>query len=188
MNLVFPELIQDIIIYSMLFFLVVIAVMVMRSNNLITKIALVSGFSLIITFIYTLLDAPDVALTEASINAAIGTVLLIAGTIKGKFSSRSQKYNQLLGFIACTLFAIALIYGIKDIYDFSDPNSPVFGETYQYYINNTETEIGIPSFVAAILASYRGFDTMCETLVIAIAAIVISGLLKNNEQPKYDKA
>lgn len=184
MPMIFPEIIQDTIIYIMLFFLMMISFAIIRINNLIAKIILLSGFSLIITFIYTLLDAPDVAMTEASINAAIGTVILLAGSINGKFPLISYKNNKKYAMLACSLLCCTLIYAIRDIYDFSDSGSPVFGETYRYYVENTESEIGIPSFVAAILASYRGFDTLCETLVIAIAGIVISGLLKNN----YDKA
>ena len=55
-------------------------------------------------------------------------------------------------------------------------------------IKNTKSEIGINSFVAAILASYRGFDTLCETCVIFLAGIsvlLILGLNKKHDERKY---
>ena len=49
--------------------------------------------------------------------------------------------------------------------------NPIHKGVSDYYIRNTESEIGIPAFVAAILASYRGFDTLGETCVILIAGL-----------------
>src|SRR5690606_29539746 len=58
--------------------LLVIAVMVVRARNLFAAVMLSSIFSLLCTGIYTLLDAVDVAFTEASVGAGISTVLFLA--------------------------------------------------------------------------------------------------------------
>jgi multicomponent Na+:H+ antiporter subunit B len=46
------------------------------------------------------------------------------------------------------------------------------------------SEIGIPAFVAAILASYRGLDTLCETAVILIASIALCAILGLKDEKK----
>jgi multicomponent Na+:H+ antiporter subunit B len=52
----------------------------------------------------------------------------------------------------------------------------------KYYIENTKNDIGIPSIVAAILASYRGFDTLGETSVILIAGIAVILILARRRE------
>ncbi len=55
--------------------------------------------------------------------------------------------------------------------------SPEFN---RYYLINSQKDIGIPSVVASILASYRGYDTMLETLVVLIAGM---GVLLMSDEP-----
>ena len=40
-----------------------------------------------------------------------------------------------------------------------------------YYIANTKTDMGIPNLVTGVLASYRGYDTLGETVVIFTAGL-----------------
>jgi hypothetical protein len=49
-------------------------------------------------------------------------------------------------------------------------------------MEHTREEIAIPNIVTAILASYRGFDTMGEVGVIFTAGISITALLMNLPQ------
>ena len=51
-------------------------------------------------------------------------------------------------------------------------------QVYNYYLKNTNREIGIPNVVTSVLASYRGFDTLGEVVVIFIAGISVIGILR----------
>ncbi|GAT77422.1 monovalent cation/H+ antiporter subunit B, partial [Ehrlichia ruminantium] len=51
------------------------------------------------------------------------------------------------------------------------------GHVASYYLENTSYYIGIPNVVTAILASFRGYDTFCETIVIFTAGLGVSLLL-----------
>ena len=46
-----------------------------------------------------------------------------------------------------------------------------------YYIAHAEAETGVPNVVTAVLASYRGFDTLGEVTVIFTAGIGVLALL-----------
>jgi multicomponent Na+:H+ antiporter subunit B len=63
---------------------------------------------------------------------------------------------------------------------FGNIHSMVNGAVYLHYIMQTGTEIGIKSIVAAVLASYRGYDTFGETIVIFTGAICVWNLLKES--------
>ena len=45
------------------------------------------------------------------------------------------------------------------------------------YMSRTPNEISVPNVVTAVLASYRGYDTMGETVVIFSAALGVMLLL-----------
>ena len=55
--------------------------------------------------------------------------------------------------------------------------APVHRHVAPRYIEESPKEIGIPNMVTAVLASYRGYDTLGETTVIFTAGIAVLALL-----------
>ncbi|PKM79242.1 MAG: cation:proton antiporter [Firmicutes bacterium HGW-Firmicutes-13] len=62
----------------LLFFLIVCAVCVARTRDLLSAIVIFAAYSLIMAVIWQQLEAPDIAITEAAIGAGVTTLLLIA--------------------------------------------------------------------------------------------------------------
>lgn len=58
-------------------FLIVCALAVERTNDLLSAIIIYASYSLIMAILYLFLMAPDIALTEAAIGAGVTTILLI---------------------------------------------------------------------------------------------------------------
>lgn len=52
-----------------------------------------------------------------------------------------------------------------------DPGSPAATHVSPRYIEKSYKETGSPNFVTAILADYRGYDTLGETTVIFTAGL-----------------
>lgn len=71
-----------------------------------------------------------------------------------------------------------LVYGTADFPDWGDPASPAAMHVSAYYIENTVADTSVPNIVTAVLADYRGYDTMFETAVIFSAAIACFFLLR----------
>ena len=63
---------------------------------------------------------------------------------------------------------------------YGDPDAPIHHYLAPDYIEGAETEFGLPNIVTAILASYRGFDTLGETAVIFTAALGVMALLASS--------
>jgi multicomponent Na+:H+ antiporter subunit B len=151
------------------------------SRNLIESIIILSVFSLLISLCYLFMDAPDVAMTETALGACLSTcVLLNVAKIVGEDSG---KLNTFFAIILCAFFVVILTWISLDLPSFGTQDSEVQTHLTKYYLQNTRTDIAIPSFVAAILASYRGYDTLGETIVILIAGLavlVIVSRKKNN--------
>ena len=70
---------------------------------------------------------------------------------------------------------------------FGAPDTPVQTHVAPDYIARTPVETGVPNIVTAVLASYRGYDTLGETAVIFTAAIAVLLLLGASGKRREDK-
>lgn len=86
---------------------------------------------------------------------------------------------KLLGFIIVCLTGGLLLYGTADLPDWGDPNSPASLHLSNYYIEHAVEETQVPNLVTAVLADYRGFDTMFETAVVFTAGLACFLLLRD---------
>lgn len=152
------------------------------SRTLMGSIIIMSVFSLIIGVCYLFLDAPDVAMTETALGACLSTcVLLNLVKIVGEEVGEIKKIRVLFASIICIVFLLALLWAGMDLPEFGKADSPLQQHVSNHYIENTKHEIGIPSMVAAILASYRGFDTLGEATVILVAGLGVILILNRRK-------
>ncbi|RLI91659.1 MAG: hypothetical protein DRO89_03520 [Candidatus Altiarchaeales archaeon] len=69
------------------------------------------------------------------------------------------------------MVGIIFFYVAEDMPDLGDPNNPTNIHVSPRYIEKSMEETGTPNMVTAVLASYRGYDTLGETTVIFTAAM-----------------
>src|SRR3546814_8973193 len=133
---------------------------------------LASAYSLTSAALLVNLDAVDVAFTEAAVGAGVSTVLMLATLAltrrSEKVPSRRPGFGPLLLVLAT---GALLIYGTLDMPAFGDPNAPAMLHIAPEYIAGARDDIRMPNIVAAILASYRGYDTLGETAVVFTACV-----------------
>lgn len=66
---------NDILMYILLIFLIICAISVSLSKNLLNSILIYMSFSLVMSIIWILLESPDLAITEAAVGAGVTTIL-----------------------------------------------------------------------------------------------------------------
>ena len=72
-----------------------------------------------------------------------------------------------------------LLLAMRDIPYWGSPNSPAStNRLSRHYIEKSYEETHVPNIVTAILADYRGYDTMFETAVILTAGIAVLAILR----------
>lgn len=161
----------------LLLFLIITAISVAVTRDLLFAIVMLGIFSLLMAVLYLVMGAADVAITEAAVGAGISTILLLcAVTLTGREEKR-KKSNNVVPFLVVSAMGAALLYATSDFPAFGDPDAPIHKHVAPYYLENTEKEIGIPNAVTSVLASYRGYDTLGETTVIFTAAVGVLLLL-----------
>jgi multicomponent Na+:H+ antiporter subunit B len=162
--------------FLLLGFLAVTAVVIARLDYLFAAAMLTGIFSLLSAGLFTLMDAVDVAFTEAAVGAGVSTVLML-GTLSLTVREERKRPVRFLPFLIVVLTGGALFVGTLDMPAYGDPAAPIHNYLAPDYIAGAEAEFGLPNIVTAILGSYRGFDTLGETAVIFTAALGVMALL-----------
>lgn len=171
--------IYEVISVVLLAILAATAIAVARIRALFAATMLAALFSLVTASLFVLMDAMDVAFTEAAVGVGISTVLIL-GVLA---VTRSQEAvtpprRWLPGLGAVVLTGVALVYASQDLPAFGAANTPIQNHPVtDVYVHQSQEEIGIPNTVTAVLASYRGLDTLGELIVVFTAGLAVLSLL-----------
>ena len=157
--------------------LVITALAIVRSESLFAAVILTGIFSLLMAANFFLLDAADVALTEAAIGAGISTVLFLGALALTGEHERGGSTNRLLALGVVTVTTLIVIYATFDKPRMGDPEAPVHQHVGAWYLEKTPELIDIPNAVTAVLGSFRGYDTLGEVFVVLTAGIGVLFLL-----------
>lgn len=173
--------------------LVVTAIAIAIVRGLFAVVMLSGVFSLLSALLFILMDAVDVAFTEAAVGAGISTVLMLGTIALTARSEKKPEHYSLVPLFVVVLTGAVLIYGTLDMPNFGSPDAPVQQHVGPDYIRNTPIDIDVPNIVTAVLSSYRGFDTLGEVTVVFAAGLgvilLISGLGRSNRRRrKQDKS
>lgn len=171
----------------LLFFMVVTAVGVLAVRSLFASVMLMGVFSLLSASLFVVLDAVDVAFTEAAVGAGI-TVVLFLGALALMPGADIKPHNRpVTGLLVCLATATLLIGGTMDMPPFGDPQAPAQTHVAPRYLEQAERETGVPNVVTAVLASYRGYDTLGEVVVVFTAAAGVMLLLGRGRRRRPGK-
>ncbi len=157
--------------------LVLTAVAIVRTQNLFVGVMLTGIFSLLMAANFFVLDAADVALTEAAIGAGITTVLFLGALALTAEREKSVSAGRWLSMAVVIVTMLILIYATFDKPRLGDPQAPVHLHVAPWYIEQTPELIDIPNMVTAVLGSFRGYDTLGELYVIFTACIGVLFIL-----------
>ena len=80
------------------------------------------------------------------------------------------------GLILAAFFAL-IIYAESDLPAVGDPQAPTRVHVTRRYIEGALPDMHTPNIVTAVLADYRGYDTLGETAVILAAGMAVSMIL-----------
>ena len=88
------------------------------------------------------------------------------------------------------LFLALMLYATSSLPDHADPQAPASVHVSPFYIENSVEDTDTPNIVTAVLADYRGYDTLGETVVIftaGLACVLILMKRKTNDKAAISK-
>ncbi len=157
----------------------VTALALVRVASLFAAVMLTGIYSLLTAALFVLLDAVDVAFTEAAVGAGITTVLMLGtlALLRAGPEVCESPHGRVLPLASVLLTGAAIVYATFDMPRLGDPQAPAHRHVAPRYIEQSAAEVGPPNIVTSVLASYRGYDTLGEVAVIFTAGIGVMLLL-----------
>jgi multicomponent Na+:H+ antiporter subunit B len=118
-------------------------------------------------------------MTEAAVGAGVSTVLLLGALLLCRSEEAKPVHKPWLPLTVALSTGVLLVYGAFGLPDFSDPGAPIHQHVVPRYLQN---EVDVPNVVTAVLASFRGYDTLGETTVVFTAGAGIIALLRRRKK------
>jgi multicomponent Na+:H+ antiporter subunit B len=172
---------------SLLSLLLITAVAIVRVRDLFASVMLSGIYGLLSASFFVVMDAVDVAFTEAAVGAGVFPILLLAVlAMVGRYEQVDHR-RQIAALVLVAITGAFLINGTLDLPAYGAADAPAHQAVSLRYIIESPQEIGIPNMVTSVLASYRGFDTLGEVVVIFTAAIGVMVLLATANSAEVQK-
>lgn len=162
-------------------FILVTAVATALFRDVLAAIVVFAAYSLGMAIFYTVLLAPDVAMTEAAIGAGVTTILLLLTIARTVRPDTDQVFERIHwpAAVAVTAFVGVLVFSLVEFPAVGDPGAPAWDNPVtEHYLENAYEQTQVQNAVTAVLAGYRGFDTFGEAVVVFSAGIAVLVVLK----------
>jgi len=175
---------------ALLVLVVLFAVVALSIRNLMGTAIVFGAYSFMMCLIWAAMGAVDVAFTEAAVGAGVSTVFIVSTIYNTSATMPSQSqgisFKLFIG-VVVTVAGAFLLSALPDFPNWGNPQSPVNATVAPYYINNSVPDTHVPNLVTSVLADYRGFDTLLETVVVFIACIGIYSILRKESAKASDE-
>lgn len=158
--------------------LVILAVTAVRSRDLLGAVLTLSAYGLVMSLAWAGMGAVDVAFTEAVVGAGASTVFFLATLLRTVREQAPSRGSRIPALVATLSLGGLLLLAVHDFPAWGDPASPPSRHVSPRYLTEGYRETGAPNIVTAVLADYRGYDTLVETVVIFTAGLACWLLLR----------
>lgn len=162
--------------------LAAITIAIVRQRNLFGVVILAGIYSFLMASVMIVLDAVDVAMTEASVGAGISTVVLLAALYLTGSREYPPVHTAALPLFVSAVTAAALVWGTSELPRFGTADAPIHKHVAPEYIDASRKHEMPPNIVTAVLADFRGYDTLGETTVIFTGGVGVMLLLRGRRK------
>jgi multicomponent Na+:H+ antiporter subunit B len=176
---------------ALLTLLAAVTFAVIYQRSLFGVVVLSGIYSFLMATLLVVLDAVDVAMTEASVGAGVSTVILLATLHLIKTTEMRSVRRRTLPLLVAVGTGAILVWGTHVLPPFGSSEGPIHRHVAPFYIADTVKATNVPNVVTSVLADYRGYDTLGETTVIFTAGIGVMLLLRGMRRrgrPSEDEA
>lgn len=163
-------------VYEVLLALIIVigAVSTLFAKTRLSSIILLGAVGYTVSLFYVLFRAPDLALTQLVIETISVALFLVCFY----HLPQLRKEESRVRFKLTNALVSVGVGVIVTLLALSAHSNKLFDSISQYYIENTYTEAAGKNMVNVILVDFRGFDTLFEITVLAIASLGIFGMIR----------
>nr|WP_240452025.1 DUF4040 domain-containing protein [Halostella salina] len=142
-----------------------------------------AAYSLGVSILWVFLQAPDVALTEAAVGAGVMTILFLLTIVRTVRPPTDDLLESVgwRGVAAGGALSTLLLVTVPSLPAIGSDSPVTTGEVTAYYLENAYADTHVENAVTAVLAAYRGFDTLGEAVVVFAAGVAVLVVLRQEE-------
>jgi len=142
-----------------------------------------AAYSLGVSILWVFLQAPDVALTEAAVGAGVMTILFLLTIVRTVRPPADDLLESVgwRGVAAGGALSTLLLVTVPSLPAIGSDSPVTTGEVTRYYLENAYDDTHVENAVTAVLAAYRGFDTLGEAVVVFAAGVAVLVVLRQEE-------
>lgn len=154
--------------------IVVATITILFAKSRLTSIILLGAVGYTVALFFVVFRAPDLALTQLVIETVSVALFLLCFYHLPKLKKEESKipFKLTNALISIGVGAIVTIIAL------SSYSTKLFDSITQFYVDNTYTRAAGKNMVNVILVDFRGFDTLFEICVLAIASLGIFVMIK----------
>jgi multicomponent Na+:H+ antiporter subunit A len=153
--------------------LVISTIAILFAKSRLTSIILLGAVGYTVSLFYVVFRAPDLALTQLVIETVSVALFLLCFY----HLPRNARKKESIPFKLSNAIISVLVGLVVMIIAIASYSTKLFDSISQFYVENTYTKAAGENMVNVILVDFRGFDTLFEITVLAIAAIGIYSMI-----------
>ena len=166
---------------ALLVLLALLALIAVRAADLLLAVLSLGAYSFVMALVSASIGAVDVAFTEAVVGAGVTTVLFLAALARtSRRRTLPSRRLHLLTLAVVIPVGVTLLALSEALPRWGDPAAPAARHVSPRYLAFTLAETATPNAVTAVLADYRSYDTLIETVVIVTAGVGCWFLLRRD--------
>ncbi|PRY15595.1 multisubunit sodium/proton antiporter MrpA subunit [Pontibacter ummariensis] len=173
------HLLQEVRLYELVLWVLVMAALLylLNTRSRLTSIVVMGLVGYSAALFYILFGAPDVAATQLLIETLTVVIFVLLLHKLPAFTYLSHQYRKYKFVFVSVLFGSLMTYVLLLVQEHA-----VTSELQQFYGKASYLQAHGRNIVNVILVDFRGFDTLGEITVLAVAALGIFALLRLNPE------
>ena len=179
------------LIVVLLMFVVIGAIIAIWTRDLLSAVIAMGVVGFTRTFVFVLLRAPDVAITQVVVEVLL-LVILIRSAVRREIHTVEGARSSAGSAMAAAFVVVFLVLGVialRELPPFGrPPMERVLDAPSRTYLAKGLEETGSSNIVTSVLLDYRGYDTLGEATVLFTAAIGAAALLRRKSRKTVAEA
>jgi len=164
--------VSDLLLAALLVLLVVVALAAVRADDLLIAVLALGAYGFVMALTWAAIGAADVSFTEAVVGAGATTVFMLAALLRTtRRRSPAAPGLRWAVLVVVAVVGVQLLGLMAAMPPWGDPAAPAAVHVSPRYLADVLRETGTPNAVTAVLADYRSYDTLIETVVIFTAGV-----------------
>jgi len=163
-------------LYILLIFMIIGAIIAIEVKDLLSSVVAVGAVGLVLSIVFLILKAPDVAITQLVVEI-LALIILIRATLNKDlpFSTSGRWFfNTLITLCFIGALLLVAVKCFRDLPEFGHPTMRVAA----IYLKEGLPKTGATNLVASVILDFRAYDTLGEATVLFTAVVGVLALVR----------